>query len=59
MKTHLFSIEPEKGMPHWMRSDYAEEGLRGTRCGYMSKTTNNPQEVTCKRCLREMSKEKQ
>lgn len=57
MKIHFYSPTPEREMPEWMRAEYHSDGLRGTLCGYMRRTTTNRELVTCLRCQKLMQKQ--
>ncbi|EOI5740739.1 hypothetical protein ACMS02_001430 [Cronobacter turicensis] len=54
MKIHFYSPTPEREMPEWMRAEYHSDGLRGTLCGYMRRTTTKRELVTCSRCQKLM-----
>lgn len=42
--------------PNNVKSDYHKQGLDGTLCGYVRKVTYSRDKVTCKVCLKIMSK---
>ena len=52
MKKHYFDKETNKKIPFFQKHKGS-----GTICGYMrNEITFNPEEVTCKLCLKEMKK---
>ena len=61
-KIHRYSshVAADPIMPDYVRERYRQEGLRGTLCGYMRPAGQVPFQhdagVTCKLCLREISK---
>lgn len=57
-KVHAFCPEPERGMPIDVSKKYYDQGLRGTKCGYMRKVAISDIGVTCFYCLRKMDQPK-
>jgi hypothetical protein len=56
MKLHYRDNNTDFMMPYDMRMEYLSDGLKGSACGYMRKTTMDKSKVTCKLCIREISK---
>lgn len=55
-KVHAFCPNPERGMPIDISLKYYDQGLRGTKCGYMRKVAVDDSDVTCFFCLKKMDK---
>lgn len=55
-KVHAFSPDPERHMPIDVSKALYEQGLRGSKCGYMRCVSFDPEKVTCALCLRQMKK---
>ena len=56
LQTHLYDRHAERGMPDDVKNKFLKEGLKGTLCGYIRKTTTEKDGVTCKNCIRLMNK---